>query len=141
MMASIDNLHQESHTLTESQGPNLNSAISRQEDQTEMNQTERLNDHVCHCITTQESRPRPIKETLYSRHHSNCSSKTRPKQESLQNLHTHAVESAPGNNRVLKERPPKIADEEQRLNRKQLCTGCSADQATSVQTVELRHRT
>ena len=35
--------------------------------------------------------------------------------ESLQNLHTHAVDSAiqlQGNNRVLKKRPPPISDEE-----------------------------
>ena len=45
--------------------------------------------------------------------------------ESLQNLHTHAVDSAiqlQGNNRVLKKRPPPISDEEQRLNRRQRCT-------------------
>ena len=27
-------------------------------------------DHVCHGITTQEPRPKPMKETLFSRHHS-----------------------------------------------------------------------
>ena len=45
--------------------------------------------------------------------------------KTLQNLHTHAVDSAIqilGNNRVLKERPPPIADEEQKLNRRQRCT-------------------
>ena len=41
------------------------------------------------------------------------------------NLHTHAVDSSiqlQGNNGVLKERPPPISDEEQRLNRRQRCT-------------------
>ena len=40
-------------------------------------------------------------------------------------MHTHAVDSdiqLLGNNIVLKERPPSISDEEQRLNRRQLCT-------------------
>ena len=48
-------------------------------------------------------------------------------EESLQNLHTHAVDSAiqlQGNNRVLKKRPPPISDKEQRLNRRQRCTCC-----------------
>ena len=47
------------------------------------------------------------------------------KKESPQNLHTHTVESAIQllrNNRVLNDRPLPIADEEQRLNRKQRCT-------------------
>ena len=62
-------------------------------------------DHVCHGITTQEPIPRPMKETLQSRHHSTVLSR----KESLQNFHTHAVGSdiqLIGNNRVLKERPP-----------------------------------
>ena len=45
--------------------------------------------------------------------------------ESHQNLHTHAVDSdiqLQGNNRVLKECPSPISDEEQRLNRRQRCT-------------------
>ena len=45
------------------------------------------------------------------------------RKESLQNLHTHAVDSdihLPGNSRVLKERTPPIADEKQR--QKQRCT-------------------
>ena len=66
-------------------------------------------DHVSHGITIQEPRPRPMKETLHSRHHSTvlprlCSNRM----ESLQNLHTHAVDSAiqlQGNTRVLKKRP------------------------------------
>ena len=82
-------------------------------------------DHVCHGITTQEPRSRPMKETLHSRHHSTvlpklCSNRM----ESHQNLHTHAVDSAiqlQGNNRVLKKRPPQYRTE-QRLNRRQRCT-------------------
>ena len=74
-------------------------------------------DHVCHGITTQEPRPRPMKEILHSRHHSTVLlSFGASRKESLQNLHTHVVESAIhllGNNRVLKECPPPIADEEQ----------------------------
>ena len=119
-------------------------------------------DHVCHGITTQEPRPRPMKETLHSRHHSTvlprlCASR----KESLRNLYTNAVDSATkllGNNRVVKERPPSISDEEQRLNRRQRCTlslsydqgiaiycrttciGFSANQSTSVQTVGLHHK-
>ena len=67
-----------------------------------------------------------MKETLHSRHHSTvlprfCSNMM----ESVQNLHTHAVDSAiqlHGNKRVLKKRSPPISDEEQRLNRRQRCT-------------------
>ena len=86
----------------------------------------RKEDRVCHGITTQEPRPRPMKETLHSRHNSTvlprlCASR----KERLRNMHTHAVDSAInllGNNKVLKERSPPIADEEQRLNRRQRCT-------------------
>ena len=80
-------------------------------------------DHVCHGITTQESRPRAMKETLYSRHHSTILSMLGAStKESLQNLHTHMVDSTIqllGINRVLKEWPLPIADEEQRLKRRQ----------------------
>ena len=47
------------------------------------------------------------------------------RKENIQNLHTHAVDSAIQllcQYRVLKELPPPIADEEQRLNRRQRCT-------------------
>ena len=67
-----------------------------------------------------------MKDTLHSRHHSTVLSRLgASKKESLQNLHTHAVDWAIqllGNNRVLKDRPPPIADKEKRLNRKQRCT-------------------
>ena len=80
----------------------------------------------CHGITTHEPRPRPMKETLYSRHNSTVLPRLgTSRKESLRNLHTHAVGSATkllGNNKVLKERPPPISDEEQRLNRRQRCT-------------------
>ena len=119
-------------------------------------------DHVCHGITTQEPRPRPMKETLHSRHHTIVLPRLgESRKESLQKLHTHAVKSdiqLIGNNKVLKYRP--ISDEEKRLNRRQRCSlsltasydqetaiycrttsiGCSPNQATSVQTVELHHK-
>ena len=82
--------------------------------------------HVCHGITTQEPRPRPMKETLHSRYHLTVLPRLGAnREESLQSLHAHAVDSAiqlRGNNIVLKDRPPPIADEEQSLNRKQRCT-------------------
>ena len=78
------------------------------------------------------------------------------RKENLKNQYTHAVDSdinILGNNRVLKDHPPPIAAEEQRLNRRQrwtltltvrtlpsTSTWCSANQATSVLTVELRHK-
>ena len=66
-----------------------------------------------------------MKETLHSRHHSTVLPRLgASRNESLQNLHTHAVDSAIqllGNNRVLKERPSPIADKKQRLNRRQRC--------------------
>ena len=62
---------------------------------------------------------------LHSRHHSTVLPRHGSnKMESLQNMHTHAVDSAiqlQGDNRVLKKRPPPISDEEQRLNRRQRC--------------------
>ena len=116
-MASIDHLHQGSLTL-------------RAKDHSDMLSAQYLvncleEDHVSHGITIQEPRPKPIKETLHSRHHSTVLPRLgSSRMESHQNLHTHAVDSAirlQGNNRVLKKRPPPISDEEQRLNRRQRC--------------------
>ena len=81
-MASIDHLHQESLTL-------------RVKDHSDILSTQYLVNHVSHGIAIQEPRPRPMKETLHSRHHSTvlprlCSNRMK----SLQNLHTHAVDSA-----------------------------------------------
>ena len=116
-------------------------------------------DHVSHGITIQE--PRPMKETLLSRHHSTVLPRLGSNRiESHQNLHTHAVDSASqlqGNNRVLKKSPLPISNKEQRLNQRQRCTShnygqdtaiycrttsirCLANQATSVQTWELHHK-
>ena len=117
-MSSIDHLHQESLTL-------------RVKDHSDMLSAQYLvncleEDQVSHGITIQEPRPRPMKETLHSRHHSTVLPWLGSnRMESLQNLHTHAVDSAiqlQGYNRVLKKRPPQISDEEQRLNRRQRCT-------------------
>ena len=57
-------------------------------------------DPVSHGITIQEPRPRPMKETLHSRHHSTVLHRLDSnRMESHQNLHTHAVDSAiQGNN-------------------------------------------
>ena len=82
-------------------------------------------DHVCHDIITQEPIPRPMKETLHSRHHSTVLHRLgASRKKNIQNLHTHAVDSAIqflGNNIVVKENPPPIAVEEQRLNWRQRC--------------------
>ena len=61
-MARIDHLHQESITL-------------RVKDHSDMLSAQYLvncleEDHISHCITIQEAKPRPMKETLHSRHHS-----------------------------------------------------------------------
>ena len=115
-MTSIDHLHQQSLTL-------------RVKDHSDMLSAQYLvncleEDHVSHGITIQE--PRPMKETLHSRHHSTVLPRLGSnRMESHQNLHTHALDSAiqlQGNNRVLKKRPPPILDEEQRLDRRQRCT-------------------
>ena len=117
-MASIDHFHQESLTL-------------KVRDHSDMISVQYLvncleEDHVCHGIITQEPRPIPMKDTLHYKHHSTVlPTLGASKKESLLNLHTHAVDSniqLLGNNRVLKDRQPPIADEEQRLNRKQRCT-------------------
>ena len=79
-------------------------------------------DHVCHGITTQEPRLRPMKESLHSRHHPTVL--PRLKQERMPSESAHPVDPATtilGNHIVLKERPPPIADEEQRLTRRQRC--------------------
>ena len=117
-MASIDHLHEESLTLRIKDHSDKLSA------QYLVNCLEE--DHVSHDITIQEPRPRPMKETLHSRHHSTVLPRLDSnKMESHQNLHTHAVDSAiqlQGNNRVLKKRPPPISDEDKRLNRRPRCT-------------------
>ena len=71
-MASIDHLHQESLTLKVKDHSDMLSA------QYLVNCLEE--DHVCHGITTQKPRPRPMKETPLQTY-LNCSSKTRRKQE------------------------------------------------------------
>ena len=101
-MASIDHLHQESLTLRVNDHSDMLCAqylVNCQEE-----------DHVSHGITIQEPRPRPMMETLHSRHHSTVLPRLgSSRMESHQNLHTHAVDSAiqlQGHNRVLKKRPP-----------------------------------
>ena len=86
-MASIDHLHQESLTL-------------RIKDHSDMLSVQYLvncqeEDHVSHGITIQEPRPRHMKETLHSSHHSTVFPRLGSnKMENHQNLHTHAVDSA-----------------------------------------------
>ena len=117
-MASNDHLHQESLTLRVKDHSDMLSP------QYPVNCLEE--DHVSHAIIIQDPRPRPMKETLYSRHHSTVLPRLGSSRiESHQNLHTHAVDSAiqpQENNRVLKKRPPSISDEEQILTRRQRCT-------------------
>ena len=100
-MASIDHLHQESLT-------------QKVRDHSAMFSVQYIvncldEDHVCHCITTQETKPRPMKETLHSRHQSTVFPRLgASRKESPQNLYTHTVDSEIqllGNNRVLRERP------------------------------------
>ena len=118
MMASIDHLHHESLTL---KVRNHSDMLS---EQYLVNCLEE--DHMCHGITTQEPRPRPMKKTPHSRHHSPVLQKLgTSKKNIIHNLHTHAVDSdiqLQGNNRVLKDGPPPISYEEQNLNRKQRYT-------------------
>ena len=67
-----------------------------------------------------------MKKTLHSIHHSTVLPRLgASKKESLQNLHTHAIDweiQLQENNKVLKYRLPPIANREQKLNRKQRCT-------------------
>ena len=85
-MTSIDHLHQESLTL-------------KVKDHSDMLSAQYLvnclkEDHVCHGITTQEPRPKPLKETLHSRHHSTVLPRLgASRKESLPNLHTNLVDS------------------------------------------------
>ena len=84
-MASIDHLHQESLTL-------------RVKDHSDIISVQYLvdgleEDHASHGITIQE--PRPMKETLYSRHHSTVLPRLGSNMmESHQSLYTHAVDSS-----------------------------------------------
>ena len=86
-MASIDHLHQEFLTM-------------RVKDHSDKLSVQYLvncleEDHVSHGITIQEPRPKPMKETLHSRHHSTVLPRLgSSRMESHQNLHTHAVDSA-----------------------------------------------
>ena len=118
-MARIHYLHQESLTLKVRDHSDMLSSA-----QYLVNCVE--GDHVCHGITTQEPRCRPMKETLHSRHHSTVLPRLgASNKERLQNLHTQAVDlpiQLLGNKRVLKDRSPPIADEEQRLIRRQRYT-------------------
>ena len=116
-MASIDYLHQESLTLRVKDHSYMFSA------QYLVNCLEEV--HVCHGITTQEPRPRPMKETLHSRHNSTVLPRLGASRNKASGICTHAVDSDTkllGNNNVLKERALSISDEEQRLNRRQRCT-------------------
>ena len=153
-MASIDHLHQESLTL-------------RVKDHSDMLSAQYLvncleEDHVSHGITIQEPRPRPMKETLHSRHLSTVLPRLGSnRMESLQNLHTHAVDSAiqlQGKQQSTEEAStPNIgrgAETKSKTTMYSLTTtvrilpsiagttsiGCLANQATSVQTVELHHK-
>ena len=117
-MTSIDHLHPESLALKVRDHSDMLSAqylVNCPEDE-----------HVCHGITIQKPRHRPMKVILHSIHHSTVLPRLDTNmKESLQNLHTHTVDSVIqllGNNRVLIECAPQIADEEQRLNRRQRCT-------------------
>ena len=140
-IASIDHLHQESLTLRVNDHSDMLSA------QYLVNSLEE--DHVSHGIRIQETRPRPMKETLHSRHHSTVLPKLGSnRMESHQNLHTHAVDSAiqhQRNNRVLKKRPPpnigRGAETQPKTTTPPLTTtlrtlpSIAGLQATSVQTV------
>ena len=116
-MDSIDHLHQESRPLKVRDHSDMRSAQYRVNCLGE--------DHVCHGITTQAPRPRPMKETL-PRHHSTVLPRLGTSREEIhQKLHTCEVDSAiqlQGTNKELKKRPPPIPDEEQRMNRRQRCT-------------------
>ena len=86
-MTSIDHLHQESLTLKVKDHSDVLSA------QYCVNCLE--GDHVCHGITTQEPRPRPMEEALHSRHHSTVLPRLGASSKGIfQNLHTHAVDWA-----------------------------------------------
>ena len=148
-MARIDYLYQESLTLRV--GFHSDMFLS----QYPVNSLDE--DHVCHGITTQELRLRPMKE-ISTLNITQLFLDSAQAGRKASRTCTYTVDSAIqllGNNIVLKDCPPSIADEEQRLNRRQRCTltqlrsvhcrtmsiGCSANQATSVLTVELHHKT
>ena len=84
-MDSIDHHHQETLTLKVKEHSDMLSAKYL------LNCLEE--DHVCHGITTQVPRPRAMRETLHSRHHSTVLPRLgASRKEILRNLHTHAVD-------------------------------------------------
>ena len=117
-------------------------------------------DNISHGITIQE--PRPIKETLHSRHHSTVLPRLGSnRMESHQNLHTHAVDSAiqlPRKQQSTEEpvhpqywtRSRDSTEDNDTLSHnngqntaiycRTTSIGCLVNQATSVQTVELHHK-
>ena len=106
-MASIDDLHQESLTL-------------KVKDHSDMLFVQYLvnclkENHVSHGITTHPGSEIFILDLL------NCSSKTRHKKERNPPQPAY-TRGRFGNNIVLRDGPPPIADDEKRLNRKQRCT-------------------
>ena len=86
-MTSIDHLNQESLTLKVKHHSDMFS------EQYIVKCLE--GNHVCHGITTQEPRPRPMTETIHSRQHSTVLPRLgTSRKESHKTLHTYAVESA-----------------------------------------------
>ena len=150
-MASIDHLHQEFLTLIVKDHSDMLSA------QYLVNCLEE--DHVSHGITIQEPKPRPMKKTLHSIHHSTVLPRLGANMmESHQNLHTHAVDSTLRKQQSTEEA---ATPQYQRRSRdstedndvlshnygqdtaiycRTTCIGCLANQATSVQSVELHHK-
>ena len=147
-MASIDHLYQESLTL-------------RVKDHLDMLSVQYLvnclnEDHVSHGITIQEPRPRPMKETLHSRHHSTVLPRLgSSRMESHQNLHTHAVDSAiqlkgKSVHPQYRTRSRDSTEDNDALSHNYghdtaiycmtTSIGCYVNQATSVQTVKLHHK-
>ena len=113
-MASNDHLHQQFLTLK----------VMDHSDMISAHYIMNCLDHVWHDITSQDPIPWPTKESIHSIHHSTVLHRLDTSgKESPEPAHTRSRSAIQlqGNNRALKDSPPPIADEEQRLNRKQIC--------------------
>ena len=123
-MSSIDHLHNETEMLTVKQHSDLLPAQYL---------VQCLDpDHLCHNITTMDDPPRQMKHTLQTRHYPTVQPLlAATKEETLQAVHTRAINSQQPN-RVLRNRPPPISSETHLGDHKeQLCLNYVPDTADS----------
>ena len=151
-MDSIDHFHQESLTM-------------KVKDHSDMLSVQYLvncleEDHVCHGITTQEPRPRPMKESLHSRHHSTVLPRLGASRKKTSRIITHTryirILSSWATTEYRRSAHPQYRtsrdltedndalshsnDQDTAIYYRTTSIRCSANHASFVQTVELHHK-